>query len=306
MGNFLSIEKRKQIFHLLCEGNGVRSISRVVGCHSGTIQKFRERYFGIIEFITRRKIFELEIDEIEADEIRTFVFNKTNLRWVYIALDRKSRMVVHFHIGKRDTNDAKILLAGLSAKLHAKCQISTDCLSSYISAIKKFPNNVNPSTKYHSVELLRSKFFGEKLGRAITNRVETQNGNVRQHVSSLSRRTRCFSKSGKGLYQHLFIYFFYYNFIKVHKSIKTAPCVAAGIISNPFSFEKLLEYDSMITGNPGKRGMYEPRKNIRRAKVISINPDHSDFLKKVVDGNESCNEKLYRQQQKSKERWGKE
>lgn len=248
MANYLSVEKRKQIFRMLCEGNGIRSTGRITGCSVNTIKKFQVRISEIIDFINSKYIKDLDVEEIEADEIRTFVDHKTNIKWVYIALDRKSRMVLHFHVGKRDTNDARIFLEGLSAKLNAISKVSTDCLKSYISAVEQNPENYTPVSKTDSIELLRSKCLGRKLGRTITNRIETHNGNVRQHISRLTRRTRCFSKKTECLEQHLTLFFFYYNFIKKHQSLKTTPCESAGLINQAFTLNQLIEYDLMFTG----------------------------------------------------------
>jgi IS1 family transposase len=248
MANYLSAEKRKRIYQLLCEGNGFRSVTRLVPCSIAAAVELQKRFCGIIEFLNRRYIKNLDMIDIEADEIRTFVYKKNNIRWIYIALDRKSRLVIHFHIGKRDTNDANIFLTGLSDKLKETSRISTDCLKSYTAAVAKTPLGYLP-TGTESIYLLRARTFGNALTRDITNRVESHNGNVRQHVSRLTRKTRCFSKKELGLYQQLTLFFFYYNFIKKQKTIKTTPALFAKIIHKPFSIDDLVAYDLMFTGN---------------------------------------------------------
>lgn len=246
MPNYLPPQTRKQIFHLLCEGNGIRSITRLVGCAKASISELQKRFCLIIEFLNRKYITDLSIDEIEADELRTFIKHKDNIRWVYVAMDRKSRMILHFHIGNRDNTDAKIFLTGLSYKLNNISQVSTDCLKSYVSAVAKTPyGRIEAATS--SIGLLRSKYYGQKLGRTITNRIETHNGNIRQHVSRLIRRTRCFSKKEEGLRQHLTLFFFYYNFIKIHKTLKTTPAVISGITDEAFWENKIIEYDNLFT-----------------------------------------------------------
>lgn len=246
MANYLSIEKRKQIFHLLVEGNGIRGINRFTGCSKSAITEIQKRYSYIVDFLNRKYIQDLSIQEVEADEIRTFVGKKTNVRWVYISLDRTSKLVINFHIGNRDGEDAKKFLTELSYRLNCKATVGTDSLIAYISSVKKSPyGRIDASVA--KINLLRSSEVGKVLGRGISNMVETQNGNVRQHVSRLTRKTRCFSKTEIGLNQHLLLYFFYYNFIKKHKTIKTCPAVAAGLIETPFTFDNLLEYDLLFT-----------------------------------------------------------
>lgn len=248
MSNYLSIEKRKQIFHLLCEGNGIRSITRLVGCSTCSVTEIQRRYSTIIDFLDRRYIVDLDMPEIEADEIRTYVLNKKNVRWVYIALDRKSRMILHFHIGSRDANDAEIFLSGLSDKLNEISQVSTDCLASYCAAVDK-TRSWNDFYSTEAIDLYSARHLGRVLGRGITNHIERANGTVRQHVSKLTRKTLCFAKKDESLRQHLSLFFFYYNFIKVSNKTKTVPAVAAGIIGRKFTFDNLMEYDLMFTGN---------------------------------------------------------
>lgn len=75
MANYLSIEKRKRIFHLLVEGNGVRGVSRLIGCSINSIVEIQKRYYFIADFLNRKNLVELNCDEIEADEIRSKSIN---------------------------------------------------------------------------------------------------------------------------------------------------------------------------------------------------------------------------------------
>lgn len=262
MPHYLAIDKKRQVFHLLCEGNGISSISRIVGCSKNTISKFIRRYTEIVEFINWQHIKNLNMPEIEADEIRTYVQKKTNLRWVYIALDRESRMVVYFHVGSRNEEDARMFLNALSARLNKISQISTDCLKSYVAAINRTQNWFDNT---ESIDLLRARFLGKNtLRRSITNRVEKQNATVRQHVSRLARRTGCFSKKEEFLVYHLMIYFFYYNFIKINRAVKATPAIAAKITTKRFTIDDLLEYDMMWTEQIPVVISQEEKKQVRK------------------------------------------
>lgn len=285
MANYLSIDKRKQIFHLLCEGNGLRAITRLVKCSTCAVSELQKRYCHIIEFLNRKYITGLCIDEIEADELRTFIAKKDNIRWIYVAMDRNSRMVIHFHIGKRDTEDAKIFLVGLSHKLSSVSQVATDCLKSYVSAVERTPYG-RIEAAVSSIGLLRSARAGERLGRAITNRIETHNGTIRQHISRLARRTRCFSKKEEGLRQHLTLFFFYYNFIKRHKSLKATPALVAGITDEAFWINKILEYDMLFTetaNNTNSKKTYGLVENVPN-EVKSIGQSDIDEFRKELIG----------------------
>lgn len=244
MANKLSQEKRKQLFHLLVEGNPMRACQRMMGISINTITKFRgDTAKRIIEF-KNTSIKDLVAYKIEADEIRTYVGNRAKhkeiggTQWVYIGMDYASRFVIDFHVGRRDTYDARLFLRKLSSKLSTESSISTDCLQSYVSAINNTPETFIWGTR-DLIELARARCI-TNLPRSITNRIESLNGNVRQGVSSLARQTRCFSKNVNGLEEHLELFFFYYNFIRKHKSIKTVPAKYIGLINEPLIIEDIL------------------------------------------------------------------
>ena len=271
MPNHLPLEKRRRIFHLLCEGNGIRSITRLVKCSTNTVSELQKKYCSIVEFINKTHFKGLQFDEIEADEIRTFVYKKDNIRWIFIAMERNSRCVLHFHIGNRDTASAREFLVGLSHKLDSNYNVSTDNLLSYISAVEKNPYG-RIDAEVSKINMIRGENPGKVLGRGITNRVERGNGTVRQHVSRLIRKTKCFSKKEEGLRQHLTLFFFYYNFIKINKAHKATPVLVAGISDEAYWEDKIIEYDMLFSENMANKsskrsyGVLDPGSK----KVLSI------------------------------------
>lgn len=254
MANVLSSEKREKIFHLLCEGCGIRSTARLVGCANHSVMLLMNRFTHIVSYLNKINLSDFSSKNIEADEIRTFVKTKKNVRWIYIAMCRKTRMVLHFHIGDRAHDDAKKFLIGLSEKLDERSKISTDCLLSYVSAINDTPENIIDWPKQNLLNLMRARNFGDVLGRSITNRIERANGTIRQHVSRLIRRTSQFSKQEYMLQQHLSLFFFYYNFMKKHSSIRGTPGMEAGLINKPFRMEDLIRYDDIFVQYGAKLG----------------------------------------------------
>lgn len=287
MANYLTVEKRKQIFHLLCEGNGVRSITRLVGCSTNTVSALQIKYCSIIEFINKKYIRELEMEEVEADEIFTFIGRKSNIRYIYVALDRVSKLVIHFRIGKRDTDDAKEFLSGLSIKLKNKTNISTDWLPAYVSATNRNQYG-RKDALLSAINIIRAKEENKSLPKSITNNIESHNGNIRQHVSRLTRKTRCFSKKEEGLRMHLTLFFFYYNFIKTHTKLRATPAAVAGVTDEANWIDKILEYDMLFSENMANKskntfGVLDPGSK----KIISIGTkDQNEFIEgmSVVQG----------------------
>lgn len=264
MANNLSEQKRGMIFHLLCEGSGIRTISRITDVSVNTVMKLQETAYKNIQDFNNSFLQYLPVENIEADEIRTYVLKKqynniqegTGTMWVYIALCRDTRLIIDFHVGRRDTNDAREFFKKVSSRVKDKTIMNTDCLKSYVSAIQ----NTDENTKWDGqqcMELQRARVFNGKHGRGITNRIESHNGVVRQHCSRLIRRTRGISKKKEKLIEHLTLFFFYYNFMKKHKTLKTTPAIAAKITDKIITIKDISP--SCMVEIPKTRGKYKTK-----------------------------------------------
>ena len=120
----------------------------------------------------------------EVDEICTFVRNKENKIWIVYGLDRTTKNIACFSVGKRTKRTLNVVLKTLL--LSKVKRIYTDDLRLYKTLL---PNTIHKVTR-----------FG-------TNHIERCNLSLRTHLKRLSRRSICFSKSLKMLNATLKIYF---------------------------------------------------------------------------------------------------
>ncbi|KAF2518092.1 transposase, partial [Flavobacterium salilacus subsp. salilacus] len=127
--------------------------------------------------IKRDKIYEV-------DEMRTFIQRKSKLIWIVYALERTSKNVISFCVGKRTNKTLHAVIKTL--ELSKAKKIYTDGLRNYKSLIP--------------IDLHAVKPFG-------TNRIERKNLTLRIHLKRLNRRTICFSRSLLVLNAVLKIYF---------------------------------------------------------------------------------------------------
>jgi insertion element IS1 protein InsB len=169
----------KNIVLLTKEGLGIRSTARVLQISTTTLLK----RILIIAHNIENPIISLG-KEYEVDEMRTYIKHKGNLIWIVYALEKKSKAVVCFNIGKRTNKTLNFVLESL--KLSKAKRIFTDKLSNYKHLIAK---------KVHSTRL-----FG-------TNHIERKNLSIRTHLKRLNRRTICYSKCLVILSAILKIYF---------------------------------------------------------------------------------------------------
>jgi insertion element IS1 protein InsB len=169
-----------QIKAMICESMGARGIARVLGISRQTaLNRIMLLGKGIKEP-------EHTFDKVslEADELWTYVGRKDNEYWVVYAIDRNTRSVVDFVVGKRTKVTLKKLIDRLLA-LNPKV-IRTDKLTLYKQLIPE---------KLH------------RCGANCINRIERKNLTIRTHLKRLSRRTICFSRSLQMLESCLRIYF---------------------------------------------------------------------------------------------------
>ncbi|MGE8342152.1 MAG: IS1 family transposase [Flavobacterium sp.] len=169
----------KNIIQFTKEGLGIRSTSRILRISTTTLLK---RIVSIAKNINQPIISKGK--SYEVDEMRIYVRHKQNFIWLVYALEKDSKKIVSFNVGKRTNKTLSRVLDTL--KLSAAKKIFTDKLKNYKYLI---------DSKKHSV-----KRFG-------TNHIERQNLTLRIHLKRLNRRTICFSKSLIVLISILKIYF---------------------------------------------------------------------------------------------------
>lgn len=169
----------RQIIALTKEGLGIRSTARILQISATTLLK---RIIAIAKNIPRPTINKRKTYEV--DEIRTFVKRKSRPIWIVYALERTTRSVVSFYVGKRTNKTLNAVLKTL--ELAEAKHIFTDGLKNYRHLIVK---------KVHKV-----KQYG-------TNHIERNNLTLRTHIKRLNRRTICFSKNLLVLVSVLRIFF---------------------------------------------------------------------------------------------------
>ena len=114
--------------------------------------------------------------QVEADEMWSFVGNKDNKQWIWIALDVGTRQVIAFHVGQRDRDAARQLWQKIPGCYREKARFYTDLYEPYVGVI---PEN------QHRRVIKQS---------GLTNHIERFNCTLRQRVSRLVGDSLAFSK----------------------------------------------------------------------------------------------------------------
>ncbi|WP_299274109.1 IS1 family transposase [uncultured Psychroserpens sp.] len=165
---------------LLKEGCSIRGISRILKISKDTVLS---RLLKISKEI-KPPYFQKLGCKFEVDELWSFIGNKDNVTWITYAIERQTKTVIDFIVGRKTSENIKPLINKLLL-LNPK-RIYTDRLNIYPSII---PKAIHKRFQY------------------CTNKIERHNLTLRTHIKRLSRKTICFSRNKIYLEAHLRIYF---------------------------------------------------------------------------------------------------
>lgn len=258
---------------LLVEGNSIRSTERITGVHRDTIMKLLTQAGTRCAEVMADKVRNITVSEVQADEIWGFVGKKESRRsfgekdfhylgdaWTFIAIDKDTKMVLAFELGKRNTESARKFMRKLAvATSEEQFQLTTDGFQPYLYAVgmelgdrvrfaqlvKNYANSVPEEKRRYSPARLTSAVKKEIYGDPdfdliCTSHIERQNGSLRQWCKRLTRLTYAFSKKWENLEAALNLHFAYSNFCRVHRTLKATPAMAAGITNHVWTLGELL------------------------------------------------------------------
>ncbi|KKL06727.1 hypothetical protein LCGC14_2593150, partial [marine sediment metagenome] len=199
---------------------------------------------------------------IEVDEFWTFIGKKQYRLtpsekllgtygdwWVYTALDCDSRLVINHLVGKRDVPTAHAFIHDLRARTVGSPEIYTDGLETYVRAIEDaFGTDLtchaqlvkNVSGK--KLKSLETRIISGSPSRAITTSyVERHNLTARTNCKRFTRKTNAHSKRLKFLKAATSLHYAWYNFCRIHSTLRVTPAMAAGLTTEVWDLGRLLE-----------------------------------------------------------------
>jgi IS1 family transposase len=218
---------------------------------------------------------------IQCDEIWSFCYGKdknvseekkaegAGSLWTWTALDADSKLIVSYLCGGRDASWARDFMEDVAARVTTRVQITTDGHKAYLEAvegafgmdvdyallIKLYGNPAQPDTRYSPGVCIGTESVvvkGNPDPRYIsTSYVERQNLTMRMSMRRFTRLTNAFSKKLENHEHMLAIYFMYYNFCRVHQTLRVTPAMEAGIANHVWSIKEmvnLLDRRSILDG----------------------------------------------------------
>ncbi len=290
----LSTSKRAEIVRCLVEGCSIRSTCRMTGVSKNTVAKLLVDLGEVSRAYHDEHVRGLFCERIQADEIWSFVGCKEKAKkhgagdwWTWTALDSDTKLIVAYAFGPRDAGTAYDFMADLAGRLLSRVQITTDGLAAYIDAVmdnfgayvdysqlvKLFGDE--PRIKSAERKYSPSKITGcKKVWRCgdpddkyvSTSHVERQNLTMRMSMRRYTRLTNAFSKKVENHEHMTALHFMYYNFCRVHQTLRCTPAMEAELSDHVWEVEELVglleaKETAIIGTEENKRGPYRKTQN---------------------------------------------
>jgi IS1 family transposase/transposase-like protein len=270
-GMYLPTEKAEMVLGLLLEGNSVASIERLTGVHKATILKLLLLAGQKSERIMAERVRNIEVRDVECDEVWSFIGKKAkNVGpeddqllgdcYVFVGIERHTKLVLNIAMGKRDQATTDAFIEGIrQVTTRTRFQITTDGFQPYKYAIPRYLGDRCDFAML--IKVYRASSEGEGryspaevksveevpvMGRPdreriCTSIIERSNLSLRMGLRRFTRLTNGFSKKWENHCAAVMLWYCWYNFGRVHKSLRTTPAMAAGIADHVWSVRDLLE-----------------------------------------------------------------
>jgi len=253
---------------MMLEGMSIRAISRLTDLHEQTITAFMNTAAERARRVLDSKVRNISPRFVQMDEMWCFVHtrephlrdtdpNEWGSTMLWLALDSETKLIITHRIGPRNGINAHAFVSDLRARTDGRYQVTSDQYNAYVGAMREhFQQNV----EFAQLRKIYSSGTGDgwygsgqvvgavphvKIGRPdfsriSTSHVERGNLSVRMHLRRFTRLTNAFSKTLANLEDAAVLYIGFYNFVRVHQTLKQTPGMAAGLTDHPWSVAELL------------------------------------------------------------------
>jgi len=269
--NQLTNERRTQVIKCLCEGLGIRATVRMTGVAKNTIVKLLAEVGEACSKYQDKTLRNLSCKKIQCDEIWSFCYAKDkNVPhdkrgqfgfgdvWTWTALCADTKLIVSWRVGDRNAGVARNFMDDLADRLANRVQLTTDGHRVYLDAVERaFGSNVDyamlvklygqerdKEATYSPAKVISCRsvcITGDPEPEHIsTSYVERSNLSMRMAMRRFTRLTNAFSKKVENHIAALSLYFMYYNFCRVHQTLRVTPAMEAGISDHVWEIEEIV------------------------------------------------------------------
>src|SRR3989475_5264835 len=267
--NCLDTEPRAKVISCLIEGCSIRATVRMTGVAKNTVVKLLADIGCACAAYHNQTVRNLKVRRLQADEIWCFVGAKAkNTRpekkqegwgdiWTWVGIDADTKLVVSYLVGGRDGGWAKEFMDDCASRIKNRVQITTDANRVYLDAVE---NAFGADIDYAQLQKIYgavaenetryspAKCIGADMkvvsgdpdpNHVSTSYVERQNLSMRMSIRRFTRLTNAFSKKLENHAAAVALWFMYYNYARVHQTLRVTPAMEAGLSDHVWSIAEI-------------------------------------------------------------------
>lgn len=276
--NKLPIAKRVQLIQLLVEGMSLRATSRIADVSINTVTKLLVDVGAACQRFHDETVVAVSSQRVQCDEIWSFVYAKNkNVEsavaapdkagdvWTWTGIDADTKLIISWYVGNRDAESAHEFMQDVKSRLSTRVQLTTDGFKPYLKAVDDAfdgevdfaqlvkvygaADGVGNEKRYSAADVTGTRqniVEGRPDEKHIsTSYVERQNLTMRMHMRRFTRLTNAFSKKVENHCHAIALHFVYYNFCKIHKTLRVTPAMEAKLAGRPMTIQQLVELADM-------------------------------------------------------------
>lgn len=267
---YVDFDKAVHVLSLLLEGMSIRAAARITGMHKKTILSLLVVAGRKCQRVLDAHIRGIRTKFVQLDELWTFVHTKEAhlepndpVEWgnayTWVALDADTKLIISHLVAKRDGPNALEFVTDFSKRVAGRLQVTSDGFRPYVGAMEECfgadvdfaqlikiygkPDNAGPDWygPPKVIETVPTPVSGKPdFAHICTSHVERANLNSRMHLRRFTRLVNAFSKKLDNLRAAVALYVAWYNFCRVHMTLRVSPAMEAGIASHIWKIEELL------------------------------------------------------------------
>ena len=291
--NNLPSHRKILVLKCLLDGVSILGTVRISGVAKKTVSSLLVQAGKICAEYQDQALRELPCRRLQCDEIWSFVYAKEkNVPhskaapegagdvWTWTAICADTKLVPSWRVGDRSGMTAIDLMDDLRNRLSNRAQITTDGHRAYLEAIEgAFGGDIDyaqlvklyggsSEQRGHEKKYSPASCLGIKKiivegdpdpDHISTSYVERQNLTMRMSIRRFTRLTNAFSKKLENHAHHVALHFMYYNFCRIHQSLKITPAMAAGVTDKLWEIGDIVQLIEDAAPKPGPRGPYRKR-----------------------------------------------
>src|SRR6266852_4789172 len=271
--NRIPLARRAQILSCLCEGNSVRATCRMTDSSKDAVLKLIADVGEACRKHHDEQVCGLTCSRVQMDEVWSFVHAKeknvpASVKgqfghgdvWTWTAIEAQTKLIIAWHVGRRDGASAHVFVQDVARRILNRIQLTTDGHRAYLDAVDEaWATEVDyamlvklyggepaskPETRYSPAQCVgtrRDAISGNPDPEHVsTSFVERQNLTMRMQMRRYTRLTNAHSKKLENHRYATALHFVWYNFVRIHQTLRCSPAMEAGIDSHLWSMEELV------------------------------------------------------------------